>query len=219
VCDMPRAQLPVLRQVSDKIERDAMYDYLSGQIVEAGLDFAVIDVGGVGYRVYSTTQSLSRINTSDKAKLYCHFVVREDAHTLYGFATPEERQMFIRLTAVSGIGPKVGLGILSAMTVSELATAILTADEGAFQKVSGVGKKTAQRLIIDLAEKIDTMEAVGAGDVALPQGAAGVEAEAVSALVSLGYKRPEAMQAVASVKNLGDTAEDIIIMALKRMGA
>ena len=196
-----------------------MYEYLNGQIMETGMDYAVIDVGGVGYRVFSTTQSLARLDTGDKAKLYCRFVVREDAHTLYGFLSPEERQMFVRLTAVSGIGPKVALAILSAMTVGDLCTAIITADEGAFQKVPGVGKKTAQRLIIDLAEKIDTAQAVGAGDIAAVSGAAGIEAEAVSALVSLGYKQPEAMKAVASVKNLGDTAEDIIIMALRRMGA
>ena len=196
-----------------------MYDYLNGEIVETGQDYTIIDVGGVGYRVFSTTQSLARINAGDRAKIFCHFVVREDAHTLYGFAMPEERQMFVRLISVSGIGPKVALGILSAMTVGELCTAILTSDEGAFQKVSGVGKKTAQRLIIDLAEKIDTEQASGVSDVAALQGDKGIEAEAVSALVSLGYKRPEAARAVASVKNLGDTAEDIIIMALKRMGA
>ena len=196
-----------------------MYDYLNGEIIETGQDSAVIDVGGVGYRVFSTTQSLARINAGDKVRLFCHFVVREDAHTLYGFVSPEERQMFVRLTGVSGIGPKVALGILSAMTVGELCTAILTADEGAFQKVSGVGKKTAQRLIIDLAEKIDTEQAIGVSDVAAMQGDAGIEAEAVSALVSLGYKRAEAVKAVASVKNLGDTAEDIIVMALRRMGA
>ena len=195
-----------------------MYEYIKGEVVEAGQDYVVIETGGIGYRVYSTTQSLARLSTGDSAKLYCHFVVREDAHTLYGFVSPEERQMFIRLTGVSGIGPKVALGILSAMTVSELCMAIIAADEGAFQKVSGVGKKTAQRLIIDLAEKIDTAQAIGAGDIA-SAGSVGIEAEAVSALVSLGYKQAEAMKAVASVKNLGDTAEDIIIMALKRMGA
>ena len=196
-----------------------MYEYINGEVIETGQDYAVIEAGGIGYHIYSTTQSLARLSTGEIAKFFCHFVVREDAHVLYGFITPEERRMFIRLTGVSGVGPKVALGILSAMTVSDLCMAILSADEGAFQKVSGVGKKTAQRLIIDLAEKIDTAQAIGIGDIAAAAGSAGIEAEAVSALVSLGYKQPEAMKAVASVKNLGDTAEDIIIMALKRMGA
>ena len=195
-----------------------MYDYIKGEVAETGQDYAVIEAGGIGYRIYSTTQSLAHINMGGKVKLYCHFVVREDAHTLYGFFSPEERQMFIRLTGVSGIGPKVALGILSAMTVGELCAAIITSDEKAFQKVSGVGKKTAQRLIIDLSESINATEVVITGDMAA-QGAGGIEAEAVSALVALGYKQAEAMGAVKSVKNLGDTAEDIIIMALRRMGA
>ena len=195
-----------------------MYDYIKGEVTETGKDYAVIEAGGVGYRINTTTQSLACLSTGGAVRLYCHFVVREDAHTLYGFVSPEEKQMFIRLTGVSGVGPKVALAILSAMTTNELCAAIITSDETAFQKISGVGKKTAQRLIIDLAEKIDAAEALGTGDPAA-LGNVGIESEAVSALVSLGYKRPEAMRAVASVINLGDTAEDIIIMALKRMGA
>ncbi len=195
-----------------------MYDYIKGEVIETGKDYAVIEAGGVGYHIYTTSQSLLHIKTGDKAKLNCHFVVREDAHTLYGFFTPEEKEMFGKLTGVSGIGPRVALAILSAMKVSELAAAIITADEGAFQKISGVGKKTAQRLIIDLAEKIDAGQMMQDGQAA-PTGAAGIENEAVSALVSLGYNRAEAMRAVTSVKNLGDTPEDIILMALKRIGA
>jgi len=196
-----------------------MYEYIQGEIVDTGKDYAVVDAGGIGYRVMTTAQTLQHVQKGEKARLFCQFVVREDAHTLYGFYTHEEREMFIRLTGVSGIGPKVALGILSAMRVSDLAAAIITADEGAFQKVSGVGKKTAQRIILDLAEKIDTAEAMaGAADVPLAAGGAGVEAESVSALVSLGYNQTEAARAVASVKNLGDTTEDIILMALKRLG-
>lgn len=196
-----------------------MYEYIKGEVTEAGKDYAVIEAGGVGYHINTTAQSLLHLKTGDTAKLYCQFVVREDAHTLYGFYTMEEKKMFIKLTGVSGVGPKVGLAILSAMKVSELATAIITSDEGVFQKVSGVGKKTAQRLILDLAEKIDTTEAIESGEAPVVSGGAGMEAEAVSALVSLGYNRNEAMRAVSSVKNLGDTTEDIILMALKRIGA
>jgi len=179
----------------------------------------VIEAGGVGYRVYTSAQSLLHIKAGMTTKMYCQLVVREDAHTLYGFFTPEEREMFLRLTGVSGIGPKVALAILSAMKVSDLAAAIITSDERAFSKISGVGKKTAQRIIIDLAEKISTHEIIddGAGEP-LP-GGVGVEAEAIAALVSLGYNRAEAAKAVASVKSLGDTTEDIILLALRRMGA
>lgn len=194
-----------------------MYDYIKGDVVETGKDYAVIEAYGVGYHINASSQSLMNIKAGEAAKLYCHFVVREDAHTLYGFSSPEEKEMFVKLTGVSGIGPKVALSILSAMTVGQLAAAVITSDERAFEKVSGVGKKTAQRIIIDLAGKISD-----AGTEAFAEsapGAADKEAEAVSALVALGYNRPEAARAVSSVKNLGDTAEDIILMALKRMGA
>ena len=130
---------------------------------------------------------------------------------------PEEREMFVRLIGVSGIGPKVALAILSAMKVSELAAAIITSDESAFERISGVGKKTAQRIIIDLAEKIAAEETVVEGG--LESGAIDKENEAVSALVALGYKKAEAARAVSSVRNLGDTSEELILMALKRMGA
>lgn len=195
-----------------------MYDYIKGDVAETGRDYAVIDAGGVGYRVHTSAQSLLHLKSGQSAKLYCQLIVREDAHTLYGFFTPEERAMFIRLNGVSGIGPKVALAILSALKISDIAAAIIISDEGAFQKIPGVGKKTAQRIIIDLAEKIATTEALDAGgDV--PAGPADKEAEAVSALVALGYNRTEAMRAVSSVKSLGDTAEELILMALKRMGA
>lgn len=196
-----------------------MYDYIKGEVIETGKDYAVIEAGGVGYHICTTGQSLLHINKGETTKLNCRFVVREDAHTLYGFFTTEEKEMFVKLVGVSGVGPKVALAILSAMKVSELATAIITSDETAFHKVSGVGKKTAQRLIIDLAGKIDTADAINIDGEAPVIGTAGKEAEAVSALVSLGYNRAEAMRAVSSVKNLGDTTEDIILMALKRIGA
>ena len=194
-----------------------MYDYVKGEIIETGRDFVVIEAGGIGYRIHTTSQTLMHIRQGDSGRLYCQFVVREDAHTLYGFHTPEEKEMFVRLTGVSGIGPKVALAILSALKVSEVAAAIITSDENAFSKVSGVGKKTAQRIIIDLTEKISAAETLEGGDTLLT-GAAGAESEAVSALVSLGYNRNEAMKAVSSVRKLGDTAEEIILLALKRMG-
>ena len=195
-----------------------MYDYIKGEVAETDKDCATIDAGGVGYRVHTSAQSLLHLKSGQTAKLYCQLVVREDAHTLYGFCTPEERAMFIRLTGVSGIGPKVALAILSALKLSDIAAAIITADESAFQRIPGVGKKTAQRIIIDLAEKIATTEAIDMGG-GVTAGPADKEAEAVSALVTLGYNRTEAMRAVSSVKNLGDTTEELILMALKRMGA
>ena len=196
-----------------------MYDYIKGEVVSTEKDIAVIEAGGIGYRIYTTSQSLAYIKAGQTAKLFCHFVVREDAHTLYGFYTSEEREMFVRLTGVSGIGPKAALAVLSTMKISELAAAIITSDETALQKVTGIGKKTAQRIIIDLAEKISTHEIIGDADMPGEQGGMGIESEALAALVALGYNRAEATRAVSSVKSLGDTTEELILMALKRMGA
>ena len=195
-----------------------MYEYIKGEVVSTEKDSAVIETGGIGYRIFTTSQSLLRIRAGQQAKLYCQFIVREDAHALYGFVTPEEKEMFVRLNGVSGIGPKAALAVLSAMKVSELAAAIITSDEAALQKISGIGKKTAQRIIIDLAEKIQTAEMIDDG-IQIEGGSAGIESESVSALVSLGYNRAEAMRAVSSVKNLADTTEELILLALKRMGA
>lgn len=196
-----------------------MYDYIKGEVVSTEKDMAVIEAGGIGYRIFTTSQSLAYIKAGQTAKLFCHFVVREDAHTLYGFYTSEEREMFVRLTGVSGIGPKAALAVLSTMKISELAAAIITSDETALQKVPGIGKKTAQRIIIDLAEKISTHEIIGDADMPGGQGGMGIESEALAALVALGYNRAEATRAVSSVKSLGDTTEELILMALKRMGA
>lgn len=193
-----------------------MYEYIKGEVINTETDCAVVETGGIGYRIYTTTQSLFHIKTGRSVKLFCRFVVREDSHTLYGFVTPEEREMFVRLTSVSGIGPKAALAVLSAMKVGELAAAIITSDESALTKVSGIGKKTAQRIIIDLSGKIQSAEISYTGGGA--EGAADKEMEAVSALVSLGYNRAEAVRAVSSVRNLADTTEELILLALKRMG-
>jgi holliday junction DNA helicase RuvA len=213
---MPCAQQQVLGNVPYQIG-GIMYDYIKGEVVETGKDYAVVEAGGVGYHINTSYNTLTSIKTGESAKLFCNFIVREDAHMLYGFSTHEEKEMFTKLTAVSGIGPKLALSVLSALKVSDIAAAVITSDEGALEKISGIGKKTAQRIIIDLAGKISVRETIGeGGDIAQK---ADKEMEAVSALVSLGYNRAEAVRAVSSVKNLGDTAEEIILMALKRMGA
>lgn len=194
-----------------------MYEYIKGEVVDTGKDYAVIEAGGVGYHINTSSNSLCSLKAGETAKLYCDFIVREDAHMLYGFSTTEEREMFIKLTAVSGIGPKLALSVLSSLRVSEIAAAVITSDENAFQKISGIGKKTAQRIIIDLAGKINAGDTAETGGMVA--GTLDKESEAVSALVSLGYNRAEAARAVSSVKNLGDTAEELILLALKRMGA
>jgi len=191
-----------------------MYAYISGKVTETGINYVIIETGGVGYEIFTNTNALSKPD-KDHAKLYTYFVVKEDEQSLYGFYTQQEKDMFKKLISISGVGPKVAMSVLTTMTASELAAAIISSDVNAFSPVSGVGKKTAERIILELREKVSSdsiLDDIGGPSASSP------ELEAVNALVSLGYKRSEALKAITSVKNLGDTTEDLILLALKRLG-
>ncbi|MEX1307053.1 MAG: Holliday junction branch migration protein RuvA [Eubacteriales bacterium] len=191
-----------------------MYAYISGHLAEKGTDYVVIDAGGVGYRIFTNTHALSNL-PSENAKLFTYFVVKENEQSLYGFLTEQEKDMFIKLIGISGVGPKMALSVLTTLTASELAAAIISSDTSAFTPVSGVGKKIAERIILELREKVssDNLLADIGGVVANNP-----ESEAVNALVSLGYKRAEALKAIAMVKDKGNTTEELILLALKRLG-
>lgn len=194
-----------------------MYAYISGEVAQKAANYAVIDVNGVGYQIYTDSFSLNTLKTGEKGKLYTYLKVAEDDMTLYGFAAVEQKVMFEKLLSISGIGPKAAAAVLSCMRVNDIAAAVISNDDKAFTNVPGIGKKTAQRLVLELKEKVDFEDAVGEGyDLSeLSQDAA---AEAAAALAGLGYNRQEAVAAIAAVKNLGDTAEELVSLALKRMG-
>jgi len=191
-----------------------MYAYISGRLAEKGNDYVVIDAHGVGYRIFTNTNALSNL-PAENAQLFTHFVVKENEQSLYGFMTEQEKEMFEKLISISGVGPKMALSVLTTLGVSEVASAIISSDISAFTPVSGVGKKIAERIILELREKVsnDNLLAELGGTAA-----ANPEIEAVNALVSLGYKRAEALKAITSVKSLGDTTEELILLALKRLG-
>lgn len=194
-----------------------MYAYISGEVVQKAANYAVIDAAGIGYQIYTDTFSLNMLKTGQQGKLFTYLKVAEDDMALYGFATMEQKNMFEKLLSISGIGPKAAISVLSVMQVNNIAAAVIANDDKAFIGVPGIGKKTAQRLILELKEKVDFEEAVGVdADMGSLQQDAAVEATA--ALVSLGYNRQEAVAAVAAVKSLGDTAEDLVSLALKRIG-
>lgn len=171
-----------------------MIGRLSGLLLEKNPPQVLIDVGGVGYEVYvpmSTFYSLPRIG--EKVTLFTQLIVREDAHLLYGFGTETERATFKELLKVSGVGPKVGLAVLSGMSVNDLAEAVATQESGRLTKVPGIGKKTAERLLLELKDKlkVDVRITVG-GDAARPSSAADI----LNALMSLGYNEKEALYAI-----------------------
>lgn len=199
-----------------------MFYYLSGPVAHIEPHLAVIDCGGVGYACRTTNYTLSNIKQGEKAKLFTHLNVREDAMELYGFATSEELNLFRQLISVTGVGPKAAISILSASTPANLALSIITGDEKALTCAPGVGKKIAQRVILELKDKLAKGQSVGiAGE---SYGGSGVTiipenklSEASAALAVLGYSQSEINLALKGIDLDGLSLEQIIKAALKKM--
>jgi Holliday junction DNA helicase RuvA len=197
-----------------------MIDYIKGSIAELNPAFAVIDNQGIGYMVnisLSTYDALSRVGQQGVAMLYIYEAIREDAHLLYGFATKQEREAFLLLISVSGVGPNIARMVLSSMTVEEFNQAIIGSNVAMFKTVKGVGGKTAQRIIVDLKDKIKPT-----GNTLLQetgQAAGQVFDEALAALVMLGFSQQMSQKTLKSLfsshPNL--SVEEAIKQALKMM--
>ena len=194
---------------------------LTGKVEQIEADRCVIDVNGVGYLVLASTRTLAALPAGQVATVLVEMQVREDAISLFGFAEPAEREWFRLLTTVQGVGARVALNILSALSPRELVAAIHAGDRGALTRASGVGAKLAVRLLTELREKAGAMPAgVGFSPVLAPP-PGGVAADAISALVNLGYRRPEAAAAVDRVmQRLGEGAalDAVIRDALQELG-
>ncbi len=201
---------------------------LKGLVDSVGDDWAVIDVHGVGYLVSCSSRTLAALAVGEAATVYVETVVREDAITLYGFGSAQDKQWFRLLTTVQGVGAKVALAIQSVLPADQLAQAIAAQDKTALTRASGVGPKLAARVVAELKDKAGALAfalpaAASAGKGAAPISASadlGAAEEAVSALVNLGYKRLEAVAAVMKVRaELGDDAATpaLIRAALKEL--
>lgn len=198
-----------------------MFYYLSGTVTHIEPYLAVIDCGGVGYACRTTSYTLSALKKGDKGKLFTHLNVREDAMELYGFATQEELNLFQQLISVSGVGPKAALSILSASTPANLALSIITGDEKALTCAQGIGKKIAQRVILELKDKLAKGQIApggesygGTGVTVIPENKS---SEAAAALAVLGYSQSEIAVALKGIDVDGLALEEIIKQALKRM--
>lgn len=194
-----------------------MIEYLKGEIAELTPATAIIECGGVGYETSITLNTYSALQGKKESKLYIHEVIREDAHLLYAFSNRQERELFLQLLSVSGIGGNTARTILSAFTVNELCEAIATGNEVAIKSVKGIGLKTAQRLIVDLKDKISSIGSASAATSAKVSADNEVMEGAVAALVMLGFPSTAANKAVQSIiKNEpGATIEQVIKLALK----
>ena len=197
-----------------------MYYYVNGTVAEIGPNLAVIDCGGVGYACATTNYTLAQLKKGEKAKLYTYLHVREEIFDLYGFASQAELSSFKMLISVSGVGPKAALAILSSGTPDQLALSIVTGDEKALTGVPGIGKKIAQRIILELKDKLakeqSSFSAQGGGavPVSLPGDKGG---EAAAALAVLGYGSQEISLALKGVDMDALPLEEIIRQALKKM--
>lgn len=189
-----------------------MYYYIEGTVAHKSFDFVVVDAGGVGYKIGMADSSLSKVSVGEKRRIFTYLNVREDAMDLYGFLTEEELNLFRLLISVSGIGPKVGLGILSAISPSEFALAVVTGNVKAITKAPGVGPKVAQRIILELKDKMKKAEIA---EMPEDYGAFSDSSdEAVSALMVLGYSAGEAKSVLSKV-DAGLSVEDTVKQALK----
>lgn len=199
-----------------------MYYYVSGTVAHVEPYLAVIDCGGVGYACRTTAYTLSQIKKGDKVKLFTYLSVREDAMDLYGFSSQEERRLFQLLTSVSGVGPKAALAILSSSTPENLALSIITGDEKALTAAQGVGKKIAQRVILELKDKLAKGQSISAAGenisgpavTVIPQNKL---SEASAALAVLGYSQGEINTALKGIDIDAQPLEQIIRLALKNM--
>ncbi|MCQ2351246.1 MAG: Holliday junction branch migration protein RuvA [Paludibacteraceae bacterium] len=197
-----------------------MIEYISGNIAELTPTLAVIEANGVGYGINITLGTYSAINGKQSAKLFIYEAIREDAYVLYGFATKEERQMFLLLISVSGVGAGTARMILSSVSTAELRDAVLSGNELILKGVKGIGLKTAQRIIVDLRDKVASVDtsAVATG-VSQAAQVSGVSEEASQALVMLGFPNTNVRKVVQKIvsETPSLSVEQIIKQALKMM--
>jgi len=189
-----------------------MIGHLNGRLIEKNPTELIIECGGIGYEVKISLHTFSAIGSEESVKVFTKLIVREDAHVLYGFATKEEREMFNHLISVSGIGPNTAMIMLSSLVPDEIAHAIQSEDVRTIQSIKGIGAKTAQRVIIDLKDKMVKM--VFSSENIFSQNNTN-KFDALTALVSLGFDKKNAEKAIDKISTGEETVEQLIKEALK----
>ncbi len=193
-----------------------MYAYIDGKLVYKNAAYVVIDAGGVGYHINISLNTYSRLGNSERCKLFTWLHVKEDAHTLYGFADEGERRLFLHLISISGIGPNTGRMMLSSVTPEEIQNAIISGNVSLIQRIKGIGPKSAQRIVLELQDKLrkegpETLSTAPANRT--------VRDEALTALVTLGFARNAAEKVLEQELNKNNdlTVEQLIKSALKSL--
>ena len=197
-----------------------MIAYLKGRVLTLTAETAVLEVNGVGYEIYCSGGAFRKLVIGETAELHTYLQVKEDGVTLFGFATPKEKELFLKVTSVSGVGPKLGISILTSLSADELTQAIFTADVKRLSAAKGLGKKTAEKIVLELHGKISAAEVMSASGDTLsaldaPVSLSREDEEAVAALMGLGFTKNESTQAVKRARDNGaKTVEDVIRKAL-----
>ena len=195
-----------------------MIAYIQGQLIHKDPTYVIIDIQGVGYEIKISLHTFSKIKDQENCKLHTYLNIKEDAHTLYGFADLKEKSLFLLLTSISGVGPSTGLMVLSSLTPDEVEQAIIGEDVGTIQAVKGIGAKTAQRIILELKDKLNKGQ-TSAEAVSIPVSPQHtIRNEALTALVTLGIGKAAAQKSIEKVlKNVGKplSLEELIKLALK----
>lgn len=198
-----------------------MIAFIEGKVAEKNHGELVINAGGVGFSLLCSNATIAAAPEKDKTfRCYTVMNVREDAMELFGFASKLEREMFKKLCTVTGVGAKTALGILSALPLRDLSIAIVTGDVTALSRAPGIGKKTAQRIVLELRDKVEQAEVSSSAPgtpapVSAPAG--GMEREAQAALQALGYTSAEAARAVNQVRDQANTVDQMVLLALRQM--
>ena len=195
-----------------------MIGYLKGKILSLSAESALIETAsGVGFEVLLSGSAQSNLSGKREGEVYTYMQVREDGVSLFGFSSTEEKEMFLKLISVSGVGPKMGIGVLSALNAGEVAAAIATGDVKRLSSVKGMGKKTAERIILELREKV-SLDGMPAADGTPVINISSGDEDAVVALMTLGFTRAESVKAISRARSQGaNSVEDIIMLALKGM--
>ena len=199
-----------------------MIGYIKGKVLASEAGTILLENGGIGYELVCSGALFAKLVTDKQGEAYTYLQVREDGLTLFGFVSPEEKNMFLKLITVSGVGPKMGIAVLSALNINDIAVAIATSDLKMLSSVKGLGKKTAERIILELREKVAAQELVSvqSGKSAQPvlEKMTDKEEDAIVGLMSLGYTRSESIKAVKQAIERGaQSLEEIIMSALKSM--
>jgi len=200
---------------------EIMISYIKGEVVKKGIDYLIIENNGIGYYINTSFNTLKNLSEGDVSSVFTYMHIREDVLALYGFSKKDELEMFKKLISVNGIGPKAGLAVLSTYDINSVKVAILKDDVNAISKVPGIGKKTASKIILDLKDKVGSIEeidSINLSDIEVINDSVSNDIEDISkVLMTLGFSQLEAKKALENIDISGKTENQIIKEALKNL--